>query len=343
MPWDRVRGHEDVKARFLSAHERGRLGQAYLFAGPDGIGKRLVALELAKSLLCERSPAPLTPCGKCPGCVQVEAGTHPDLFRLTTPEGKHELPVEQMREFCARMSLKASRGTRKVGIVEDADDFNEESANSFLKTLEEPPAGAMLILLASSTDRQLPTILSRCQVVRFSPLSPDDLRAVLVANGIIDPTQRERLVRLGQGSAGAALALADADIDSVRNSLLEGLTSPRPNFANLAELWSKFVEEAGKDTAAQRQRASLLLRFLIEALDSALRLSLGAGVKGLDAKETDRLAAFAERVGTEAILDLIDRCLEADLHVERRAQIILVIESVIAPFIRASHPAATPR
>ena len=336
MPWDRVRGHDDVKARFLAAQSRGRLGQAYLFAGPDGVGKRLVALELTKALLCEQSPGPLQACGHCPACAQVEAGSHPDVFRVRTPEGKHELPVEVMRDFCARMALKPSRGARKVGIIEDADDFNEESANSFLKTLEEPPPGSMLLLLASGIDRQLLTILSRFQVVRFGPLKSDDLRDVLKGNGISDPAQLDRLVRLAHGSVGAALALADADIGTVRDKLLEGLTATRPNFPALAETWSRFAEEAGKDTAAQRQRVSLVLRFVIEALESALRLSLGAEVKGLDEKDALRLQSFADRVGTDTILDLIDRCVEADVHIDRRVQLILVIESVIDPFVRSS-------
>src|SRR5205807_1760656 len=114
----------------------------------------------------------------CPACTQVEAGTHPDVFYLRTPEGKHELPVAEMREFCSRMALKPMRGSRKIGMVEDADDFNEESANSFLKTLEEPPPGSLLILLATSVDRQLPTIQSRCQVVHFNSLAAGDLRTV---------------------------------------------------------------------------------------------------------------------------------------------------------------------
>src|SRR5947207_10201823 len=196
MSWDRIRGHDAVRHTFQTAFARGRLGQAYLFVGPDGVGKRLFARELAKALLCDRPPAPLTACDHCPSCTQVEAGTHPDVFSVRTPEDKHDLPIDLMREFCARMALKPTRGGRKVGIVEDADDFNESSANSFLKTLEEPPPGSLLILLATSIDRQLPTILSRCQVVRFAPLGPADLSAVLAEQGVEDAAQRERLVRL---------------------------------------------------------------------------------------------------------------------------------------------------
>lgn len=339
MAWSRIRGHDDVKERFLAANARGRLGQAYLFAGPEGVGKRLFARELVKALLCEKPPAALTACDHCPACAQVEAGTHPDVFTLRTPEGKHELPVDEMREFCARMALKPSRGLRKVGIIEDADDFNEESANSFLKTLEEPPPGSLLLLLATSTDRQLPTILSRCQVARFAPLKPEDLRAILTANGVADAAQRDRLIRLAGGSAAQALALNDADLWAFREKLVEGLTNPRPNFAALAKSWSEFFEAAGKDTAAQRLRVSLALRFLIESVETALRLSLGAEVKGLDTKEETRLRSFAERVGTDTLLELMERCVEADYHVERRVQLILVIESVLDPFVKTGTPA----
>jgi DNA polymerase-3 subunit delta' len=244
-----------------------------------------------------------------------------------------------MREFCTRMALKPTRGSRKIGVVEDADDFNEESANSFLKTLEEPPPGSVLLLLATGTDRQLPTILSRCQIVRFAPLRPDDMRAVLKANGVTDPAQLDRLVRMSGGSAGRALALNDEAIAAFRRTLLDGLTAARPDFRALAEAWAHFYEEAGKETAAQRQRVSLVIGLLVEALQTALRMALGADVPDLEPAEAERLRAFAERLGPDRLLELIDRCVAADFHVERRVQLILVVESVLEQFTR--HPVTT--
>jgi DNA polymerase-3 subunit delta' len=335
MSWDRILGQDAARDTFLTAIERGRLGQAYLLIGPEGIGKRLFAKELAKAFLCEKPPAPMTACDRCPACAQVEAGSHPDLLFLRTPEGKHELPIEVMREFCQHLSRKPIRGGRKIGIVEDADDFNASSANAFLKTLEEPPPGALLLLIGTGTDRQLPTILSRCQVVRFAPLSDASVSAILAREGIDDAVKRDRLARLGSGSVSRALALDDDSIWQVRQKLIEGITSTRPSFQPLAETWAKFHEDAGKDkTAAQRMRASLVLKFLIEAVEQALRLSLGATVVGLDAAEASRLKAFADRVGTDGLMELLDRCVEADFHVERRVQLILVVESVIEKFTR---------
>jgi DNA polymerase-3 subunit delta' len=339
MSWDRIRGQDGARNTFLAAVERGRLGQAYLLVGPEGVGKRLFARELAKAFLCEKPPAPMTACDRCPACAQVEAGTHPDLLVLRTPEGKHELPVSEMREFCAHLALKPARGGRKIGIIEDADDFNEESANSFLKTLEEPPPGVLLLLRATGTERQLPTILSRCQVVRFAPLSNADVGAILEKHGIADAPKRDRLARLGGGSAARALALDDDSIWEVRQKLVDGLTGPHPNFQSLAQLWGAFHEDAGKDkSAVQRMRASLVLKFLIEVVEQALKLSLGAVVTGPDATETGRLKAFADRVGTDGLMELLERCVEADYHVERRVQLILVVESVIEKFVRVGGP-----
>lgn len=334
MAWDRIRGQDGPRNTFLTAIDANRLGQSYLLVGPDGVGKRMFARELAKAFLCERPPAKMTACDRCPACAQVEAESHPDLLFLRTPEGKHELPIEEMREFCARLARKPTRGPRKIGIVEDADDFNASSANAFLKTLEEPPPGVLLLLIGTGTDRQLPTILSRCQVVRFAPLAHADVVAVLALRGIQDAAKRDRLARLGSGSVSRALALDDDSIWQVRQKLVEGLTAPRPSFQPLAEAWAKFHEDAGKDTAAQRMRASLVLKFLIEMVERALKLSLGATVTGPDAAEAARLKAFADRVGPDGLMELLDRCVEADTQVERRVQLILVVESVLEKFTR---------
>src|SRR6478672_3095720 len=98
MSWQRVRGHGGILDSFRAALARNRFGQAYLFVGPGGLGKHLFARQLAKALLCEHPPEPLESCDKCPACAQVEAGTHPDVFTVRTPDDKHELPVESIRE-----------------------------------------------------------------------------------------------------------------------------------------------------------------------------------------------------------------------------------------------------
>lgn len=327
MSWDRVRGHVEIRRRFAAAIEKGRLGQAYLFVGPVGVGKHLFARELARALLCEAPAAPLTPCGHCPACHLCDAGTHPDLLTASKPEDKQELPVDTVRALSAQMSLKPTRGVRKIAILQDADDFNDESANAFLKTLEEPPPGSLLILLATATEAQLPTILSRCQVLRFLPLADEDVAAVLTANGVDDPKKVQQLVRLAGGSPGRATALADDAVWAFRSRLYEVATAAKPDPQALGESWQRFVDDAGKEPAAQRARASVAVGLVLELVTAAARLSVGADPGG-DPAEAAKLRPLAEKLGADKLADLLESCLEADYHIDRRVQLALVADRV---------------
>jgi DNA polymerase-3 subunit delta' len=344
MSWQRVRGHDVQVEAFRRALRRGRLAHAFLFTGPPGVGKRLFAVELARALLCE-SPPPdrlLDACDRCPACVQVEAGTHPDFALAARPEDAHEFPIEQMREVCRGLSLKPARGRGKVVVVEGADDLNEESANCFLKTLEEPPPGAVLILIGSSPDRQLPTIVSRCQVVRFAPLPDDVVADLLQADGVDDAALRDRLVRLGRGSPGLARALADPELWSFRRRLLDGLTGPRGDAVTLGRDWMEFVEKAGKESAAQRERSRLVVRLLIDFLSDALAASQQGPTPRTGPDDSPALAALRQ-LGAEALLEALERCLEADEQIERRVQLVLAVEGLLDALARMLQTARGPR
>ena len=171
--------------------KRGRMAHAYFFAGPPGIGKRLFATELARALLCENASAShLEACDRCAACVQVGAGTHPDFFVVSRPPDTAGMPIEAIRELSRNLALKPARGRSKIAIVDDADDLNDPitqnaAANSFLKTLEEPPPHSVLILIGTTPDQQLATIISRCQVVRFAALS-DELGCQVTASPRIE-------------------------------------------------------------------------------------------------------------------------------------------------------------
>lgn len=329
MSWKNVRGHVTQVQMLERAWRRNRLAHAYLFAGPEGVGKKLFARELAKTLLCEgRKPDVFDACDGCPACAQVEAGTHPDYFTAGRPEEKHELPIDVMRELCEKFSLKAARGKGKVVLLDDADDLNEEAANCFLKTLEEPPSGSVLILIGTSPERQLPTIVSRCQVVRFAPL-PDEVVADLLRAAEVEAEAVPRLVRLANGSPGQALALAEPELWEFRRTLLAGLSKAEPESVALAKAWMGFVEEAGKESAAQRRRASLVLKLLIEFLDDVLRVRLGSRPRSSEPAEAESLRKLAERLDADRLLGLLERCLEGDDHIDRKVQLVLALEALV--------------
>ena len=332
MSWGKVHGHEHLIDGFRRVVARGRLAHAYLFAGPAGVGKRLFAQQLAKALLCEaprQEADPLAACDQCPSCALVDADTHPDFFTLARPEDKNEIPRELMHTLCGGFSLKSARGHGKIAVLDDADDLNDESANCFLKTLEEPPPRSVFILIGTSVDRQLPTILSRCQAVRFGPLPDAVVERVLKENEIQDPVLVKRLVRLAAGSPGQALALADPELWSFRKRLLEELTRPQSNAFELGKAFIEFVEDAGKEMSLQRRRAGQVLRLLVEALADALNLSVGAAVRELDPDDLRLLKALTTRASAEKTLELMERCLETEQQIGRYVQLSLVLEALV--------------
>ncbi len=361
MSWARVKGHEPLIRSFERAVARGRLGHAYLFTGPEGVGKRLFAIELARTLLCESveresvrgwesesastggastlspSHGPTPPrfdsCDRCAACVQVEARTHPDFQLVSLPEDKHEFPIALMQQLIAKLALKPARQRRRIAIIDDADAFNEESANCFLKTLEEPPPASLLILIGTSPDRQFPTIQSRCQLIRFAALPEEVVSEQLLNEGVVEKKDEAlRLAKLGGGSLGAARALADPALWTFRRTLLDGLTQPRIDSVWLAQALVKFAEEAGKDSAPRRQRAGQVLGFLVELFRAAILLQHGQTPDAhdlADPADAKCAARLAERVNADRLMELLERCLEADYQVDRRLQLALILEALL--------------
>jgi DNA polymerase III subunit delta' len=331
VPWHSIRGHDRVVEDLRLALGQGRFPHAFLFAGPEGIGKRTFARTLARALLCERRPeAALDPCGACPACHQVEAGTHPDVLQVARPEEKHELPIKVIRDLCRDLGLKPMRGGRRVAIVDDADDLSEEAANAFLKTLEEPPDGSVLILVGTSAELQLDTIVSRCRVVRFNPLPEGELAAVLRERGAAETdADAARLAKLGEGSVARARGLADSDLMAFRRAMIEDLTSPRgfdpPALAGRLEA---FIKDAGKESVVQRARASLLVGELARLFRGVLWQTAGLEPPSPDPADRRAVAALAEKLEPEDVFVLADRCLEADYHIQRKAYLPLILDAL---------------
>ncbi|MGE3819564.1 MAG: DNA polymerase III subunit delta' [Isosphaeraceae bacterium] len=330
MSWHSVRGHDRVVAELRRGLEQGRFPHALLFVGPQGVGKRTFALKLAQAILCERSTeASLDPCEVCPSCLQVKAGTHPDLLRVARPEEKHELPIKVIRDLCLDLGLKPMRGTRRVAIVDDADDLNDEAANAFLKTLEEPPPGSVLILVGTSAEVQLDTILSRCRVVRFDPLPRDELSALLIEQGVADAETAGPLADLAEGSVSRARGLADPELGAFRRALLDTLADPRGfDPPGLASRLSAFIKEAGKERIDQRGRARLLFEEMSRFFRGVLWQTAGLEPPSPDPDDRRAAASLASRLEPEDVFVLADRCLMADYQLQRQAYMPPLLESL---------------
>ena len=162
MTFSRIIGHDRQKSILQRALSGGRLAHAYLFAGPEGVGKRLMALAVARALFCMTGNG----CGECAACRKLEHSNHPDLHVLE-PDGA-SIKIEQVRAIQRDLSLRPGEGSRKICLIEAAETTTTGAANALLKTLEEPRGDTLLILLTSQPQRLLETIRSRCQPLHFA-------------------------------------------------------------------------------------------------------------------------------------------------------------------------------
>ncbi len=315
--WRGILGHDDIVERFRRTLSSGRLASTYLFVGPPGVGKRRFAIELAHALLCTESPeSALEPCGKCESCRMFAAGNHPDLEVIGLPPDKSTLPIalfigddehRNKQGLCHDISLKPYFGRRKIAIVDDADHFSIPSANCLLKTLEEPPPSALLILIGTSPARQLPTIRSRSQVVRFAPLEQQTVERILVDAGLIpDAAQAARAAELSDGSIERAMQVADPALGQFREQLLGDLRSQAFQSVPLARSIQAFVDEAGKEASQRRDRLRVVIDFAIHHFRGLLR----------EPATTD----------TEPAVQALDACLEALVQIDRNANLATVIQ-----------------
>lgn len=330
MPWAGIRGHDDVVETLRATIARGRFPHALLFVGPAGVGKRAFALALAQALFCEHNAEEaLLPCGACFGCRQVRAGSHPDLLMVAKPEDKHELPIELIRQLCLDLGRTPLRGRRRMAIVDDVDDLSPEAANAFLKTLEEPPPGAVLVLIGTSPELQLDTVRSRCRVVRFGPLSARDIAAILVDEGTVaDRAEAGRLADQAGGSLARARALADPELAGFHQELIEEVARGF-EAAGLGKRVEAFVNEAGKESAVKRARASDVVDELARFFQDVLHATLSVPGRGLDGPGRRAAVALAQRLDTDDAIELADRCLLAHYHLERRAHVGLTLDALL--------------
>jgi DNA polymerase-3 subunit delta' len=336
MSWQTIRGHDCVVEKFRRAVAKGRLPSTFLFVGPPGIGKRTFALKLAQGLLCERVPEErLEPCGQCPSCHQVASLNHPDVDVIAKPSDKAFIPVElligdlehRMRAgLCYNIALKPYSGRRKVAIIDDADYLNKEGANCLLKTLEEPPPKSVLILIGTSEQRQLPTIRSRCQIVRFQPLAESDVAELLVEKGLCTDTAAARVAAVhSDGSLERAVWWTDSGVPEFRSELLGLLRQPDFELQPAAKMVSRFVDEAGKESALKRERLRFVISLAEEFYRAAL-LKMERDETPSDADLKTAVDAALRWMPADGPITCLDVCLEAYAHIDANVNQATFIE-----------------
>lgn len=203
--WDDVLGQPEVVSYFRQAVTAGEVSHAYLLLGPEGVGKETVAFTLAAALNCDKGG-----CGGCSTCRRIRRQVHPDVQRIG-PEGNF-IHLDQVKALRQRVYLRPLEGQRRVYIVDEAESLTVPAANAFLKILEEPPLDVVFILITDNEDLLLPTVVSRCQEIRFRAVSQAELRDYLRDRCNLSLEEASLISRISGGIPGRATAIASSEV-----------------------------------------------------------------------------------------------------------------------------------
>ncbi len=236
-----ILGQERVLGHLRAARRAERLAHAYLFLGPEGVGKESVARALAAALNCTQPLPDWDACGACPSCRRMAAGTHADFVKIfpTSESRQPQIKIEQIREFRRLTAYPPMEGGWRVALIKPAEDMHPAAANALLKTLEEPPARHLLILAAASETELFPTIVSRCQKMPFTPLPSALVVRELEARRGLSRADAVFLTALSGGSLGRALTLDPQEMAQQRRQVLEDLEKLGQGSPGAAVAWAK--------------------------------------------------------------------------------------------------------
>jgi DNA polymerase-3 subunit delta' len=300
---DQVIGHQPTIARALSAIESDRLAPTLLFTGPEGVGKRKIALGLTQALVCEKSK---TACGMCPACLRVEKGSSESLLYVE-PQGA-QIKIEQARQIQDWLSFKSITKHRIV-LINDAHKLNSQSSNSLLKTLEEPPENVFFFLIAPSQSSVLPTIRSRAQILKFGSLTNAELAKISSVDSWI--------VASSQGQASRLQSLAQAELNDFRKSSFQVFLSSLNN--NVSQSFLQ-IKELAEDRDKALQIISFWQQFVRDLLYSK------HGLAPLIHSDFDYYS-FNE-VEREGLEDLVALTFQAERDIGSNVDRILVLENL---------------
>lgn len=299
MAWLDLKGNRQQIDFLNSALDKNRLAHSFILLGAEGIGKKLLAEEFSKFLLCD-NPGKDGACGKCQSCIKCASNTHPDLHKFCQKEFDW-IKIEDMRKLQLDMSLSAYSGKWKIAIIDNAQMLTPEAANCLLKTMEEPPKESLIFLIANRIDSIPETIISRCQRLYFSPLPSLCIEEAIAKDSLADKPEARFLAKFCEGRLGRALALSkNKELLVNKNKLLHNLLNKtKVDFNDFA-------------TNLDKESIQLSVEFLLFFLRDCLMLKVGLDKESLvNIDEADTIHKLSKRIALSDIEEALDCILKA--------------------------------
>lgn len=305
MTFAQIVGHERQKEFLRRTLAHDRLAHAYLFEGPQGVGKRLTALALARAVFCVEG----TGCGECTPCRKIDHNNHPDL-QILEPDGK-QIKIDQIRELQKNLSFKPVESTRRVCLIDYADQMNPAAANALLKTLEEPSAETLIILISAQPEALLSTVLSRCQRLPFNRLPKACIESALTEHRDFEQKESHIIAALADGSFQSALDRDPAFYLEHRISLLKRVTALSP--ASILP-----TLDLAKELAAEKETIPDTLELLQAFYRDLLLFRHGQPLEHLvNIDLQEKISRVSARENTTSVLNKLDALNEC-LHNHNR-------------------------
>jgi len=320
MSFSHIYGHEQKIKILQKTLAQKRTGHAYLFSGLEAIGKKTLALELVKAINCAKSDSLNDSCDECPSCRKIAKGIHPDIFPVQA-EGQF-IRIDTIRQMQERTRCRPLEAKKRAFIIDDADRMNDPSANALLKMLEEPTSSNILILVTTRPSALPQTILSRCQQMRFNPLSAETVAGFLVSEMKMDEQQAVLLASLSGGSIGNALALNKDNIVDYRRELLGLLAAASKKDAFSLINLASFLGSKKKEI---RQGLNIVNSFFRDLL---IFKETGKNEMLINQDHYDLIQERAGRLSGEQILQSIEQIEKAGVIIEQNVNKSLTLETM---------------
>lgn len=324
MPFADIVGHGQIVEVFRRSIRSGKTSHAYIFEGIPGCGRRKTALALIQALFC--TAVDDDACGVCASCRKIAGGNHGDIHFVEPLPDKRDISIEQLRELQRDLSLRPYEAPRKACIMEPAERMSVNAANSLLKTLEEPPGNALIILLTENADMLLPTIRSRCQLVRFSPLSSENVRLLLEKSGLA-ADRADLLAPLSEGSMQRAGELDNDALAARREMLITHLSA-----LDLGRIGTIF--DAAEELAGNREETLASLDLLLSLARDSVYLNSGCA-EIVNTAIRPALESYAARFTLERALQVLGDIMETRRAVQRNANNKLALDCLFMKMAEA--------